>query len=180
MASDRHTPTEIEIVHRKKFDVYGENIYLHDWKIWKSEYIQIIPTTIIRLYNVYYTCLVYNLWIRKYTFDTHRAVWRCPLVALTKHVTGLVVLEVVPFLARVIGVDDPGSLVQVVVVRGVHRGVRDDGRSAVTLVDARAICLPNFQGKVQGRGLRYRHLFCIVSYPQLFYARIFTTRSWWL
>lgn len=30
MARDRHTPTEIEIVHRKKFDVYGENIYLHD------------------------------------------------------------------------------------------------------------------------------------------------------
>lgn len=178
MASDRHTPTEIEIVHRKKIRCIWWK-YISTWlEIWKSEYIQIIPTTIIRLYNVYYTCLVYNLWIRKYTFDTHRAVWRCPLVALTKHVTGLVVLEVVPFLARVIGVDDPGSLVQVVVVRGVHRGVRDDGRSAVTLVDARAICLPNFQGKVQGRGLRYRHLFCIVSYPQLFYARIFTTRSW--
>lgn len=179
MASDRDWNSA-----SKKNSMYMVKIYIY--MIEKDENQNIynshiyIPTTIIRLYNVYYTCLVYNLWIRKYTFDTNRAVWRCPLVALTKHVTGLVVLEVVPFLARVIGVDDPGSLVQVVVVRGVHRGVRDDGRSAVTLVDARAICLPNFQGKVQGRGLRYRHLFCIVSYPQLFYARIFTTRSWWL
>lgn len=114
--------------------------------------------------------------IRKYTFDTNGALWRCPLVALTKHVTGLVVLEVVPFIASVIGVDDPGSLERVVVVRGVHRGVGDDGRGAVTLVDARAICLPNFQGEVQGWGLRYRHLFCIVSYPQLFYDCVFTTR----
>lgn len=70
------------------------------------------------------------------------------MIALAEQVPGVVSLEVVPLHTGVVSVNDPDPLVFIIVVRCIDRGVGDGRWFPITLVDARAICLSNFRGKI--------------------------------
>lgn len=89
----------------------------------------------------------------------------------------MIALEVVPLIARVVRVNDPRPLVDVVMVGRFDGGVGDVWRGSVTLVDARAVCFSDFHSKVHDGSLHDRYFFSVDPYSQFFGAHIFTSRT---